>query len=312
MTAPAATAPPCTAALRVGGFRAESQAGLHISDHGLHVFGALAAGLESMLDAAEVENDRFRSRLAERFARELSRALSANRRDLGVVVDDAALLSVSGTLYFRRLRDVRFDNSSGLGSEGEKTQVSNVVDAHLILSDASGVVIAETTINLAGPEELRPVTGPKYQTPLAVWRAVEQLVQRRVRFDVPLAFAWSRDVRAGLRAAEHGKWSLAIEHWERATSATNASTRRAAHFDLSVAHELAGHYEEAEAHLIAAQEDPWAPVGFLSSSGGPDLEGQRTVPPTEFQTHLWRLRQRSIVERCPATVTRTSLPRAGC
>ncbi len=300
MTAPATAAPPCTPVLRVGMFRAESAAGLHISDKGFHALGVLISGAEFMLDGSRVESDRFRSHLAKRFTQELTKALFENSRDLKVVVDEAALLSVSGTLFYREQHDVRFESDKGLGSEGERTQVTKILDAHLVLSDASGAVVTEITVNLAGPEEPRPVTSPKYQTRLAVWRAVEQLVRRRVRFDVPLAFAWSRDVRAGLRAADEGKWGVALEHWERATAAASPSTRRAAHFNMFVAHELAGRYDDAKTHLMAAQDEYPAAVGFASTSSGADEAGQRMVPPTDFLTHLWRLEQHGVVERCTA------------
>src|SRR5690606_27146503 len=103
---------------------------------------------------------------------------------------------------------------------------------------------------------------------LDVWPVVEHLVRRRVRFQVPLAFAWSREVRAGLRAADTDNWDAVMTHWTRAASASNPTTRRAAHFNVFIAHELAGRLDEARAHLMASQQEYPAPVGYSSSSEG--------------------------------------------
>jgi hypothetical protein len=300
MTVSAVSAPPCTAALRVGEFEVESEAGLNISDQGFHPLGAAVAGLEYMVDARLIERGRFKKRISERFARELSQALANNARDLAAAQDSADLLSVHGTLLYREQHDVHFEGQTGIGSEDESTQVTKTLDAHLIVSDALGTVLAETTVTLSGPAAPNPITSPKYGAPLNVWRAVEQLVSRRVRFEIPLAFAWSSDVRGGLRAANQGDWETAMRRWTRATSTSNATTRRAAHFNLFVAHELAGRFEEARAHLRASEKELPAPVGYTSSTLGQEPEGRRVVTPDDFQSHLWRLDQHEIIERCAA------------
>jgi hypothetical protein len=303
MTVSAASAPPCTAALRVGEFNVESEAGLSITDEGFHPLAAAVAGLEYMVGARQIERGRFKKRISERFARELSQALANNARDLAASNDATDLLSVHGTLLYREQHDVRLEGQT-VGSVDERTQVTKILDAHLVISDALGAVFAETTVNLSGPEAPNTITSPKYGVPLNVWRAVEQLVSRRVRFEIPLAFAWSRDVRGGLRAADKGDWETAMRRWTRATSAENATTRRAAHFNLFVAHELAGRLDEARAHLMAAEKEQPAPVGF--STGYTGREGQRVVTPDDFQAHLWRLEQHEISKRCTAESMRAS------
>ena len=125
-------------------------------------------------------------------------------------------------------------------------------------------------------------------------------MRRRVRFEIPLAFAWSSDVRGGLRAADKGDWETAMRRWTRATSASNATTRRAAQFNLFVAHEVAGRLEEARAHLMASEKELPAPVGYTSRTLGQEPEGRRVVTPNDFQSHLWRLEQHEIIKRCAA------------
>lgn len=298
MTLTAASAPPCTAVVAVGDFQVESEAGLHIRDHGFHPVGALASGLEYMADASEVESERFRRRMAERFETAPRDALQANLRDLRLAQAPPEPLLVSGTLRYHEQHDVTFEAGTGIGSAGESERVTTVVDAHMRLTDAAGTVIGEATFDLTGPALPPPLTSPKYGAPLDVWRVVEQLVQRRVRFDVLLASAWSRDLRRGLHAVDDGDWSAAIRHWTRATASSSASTRRAAHFNLFVAHELAGQLDEARAQLAASEQELPAAVGFTLTRSGPDPEGQRTVTPNEFHTHRWRLEQRELIEQC--------------
>jgi hypothetical protein len=298
MTVTAASAPPCTPALVVGDFQVESEAGLHIRDQGFHPVGAAVAGLEYMAEASAVESDRFKRRMAERFETALRNALQANLRDLDLPQAPPAPLLLSGRLRYHEQHDVNFAAGTGIGSEGESKHVTRVVDAQLRVSDVAGAVVGETTLDLSGPALPPSLTTPKYGAPLDVWRVVEQLVRRRVRFDIVLASAWSRDLRRGLRAADDGDWPAAIRHWTRATASSSASTRRAAHFNLFVAHELAGQLDEARSQLAASERELPASVGFILSQMGPDPEGQRTLMPNDFDAHRWRLEQHQLIEQC--------------
>lgn len=299
MTVPAGSAPPCTGTLHVATFEVESSAGLHITDKGFHVVGAAVEGLHYMAEARVVESERFRRRLGERFTRELRDALVQNARDLGLPTDDLGSLSVSGKLIYHEQHDVRFDERSGLGTEGKSTRVLKTTRAHVVVSDSSsGTIVAEFDVDTSGASAPSPMTTPKYGTSPEVWRVVEHLVRRRVRFQVPLAFAWSREVRAGLRAASAGDWQAATQSWTRATSASNATTRRAAHFNLFVAYELAGQLDQARTHLMAAQQEYPAPVGYTSTSRGGEPEGHGLVTPNDFEAHHTRLAQRELIERC--------------
>jgi hypothetical protein len=253
-----------------------------------------------MISARLIAQDRFKQRISERFVRELSMALASNARDLVAANDTADLLSVHGSLFYREQHDVRFEGQTGAGSEDETAQLTKTLDAHLIISDALGVIIADATVPLSGPEARNTITSPKYGARLSVWRAVEHLVSRRVRFEVPLAFAWSREIRGGLRAADKGDWETAVRRWTRATLASNRSTRRAAHFNLFVAHEMAGRLDEARAQLLAAERELPAPVGYSAGHTGKEPEGRRIVTPNDFQAHRWRLAQHEIIKRCAA------------
>ena len=306
VTASAVAAPPCTGALQVGTFEVQTDAGLRVSDEGFHLLGIAFAGLEYSADTAPLKRERFKKRIAERFERELRRALASNARDLGVSESAGDALSVRGTLFYREQHDVKFKERSGFGAEGEGTRVTRSLDAHLVVSDALGAVVAETTVSLAGPSERVPQTSPKYGVPLDVWRAVEELVRRRVSIEVPLAFAWSREVRSGLRAAQRGDWETAMAKWTRATSDASATTRRAAHYNLFVAHERAGRIEEARAQLLAAEKERPAAIGYTVSQAGRDPEGHRVASPDDLQAHLWRLKQYETAKRCESGITPVS------
>jgi hypothetical protein len=294
MTMPAKAAPPCTATLRVEKFAADTAANLHITDHGFHPLGVAAASLEYAVKTNSGAQERLKRRIAERFEEQLRRALKANARELRVSSELPEQLVVSGKLVRDERHTVQFDDEK----EGETSSVTVATEAQLIVSDASGAVVAKIAVQLSGPSALEPVTDPKFDTPRDVWRAVEQLVRRRVRFKVLLAWAWSRDIRRGLRAADDGDWQTAIGHWTRATRSQSPTTRRAAHFDLFVAHELAGRLDQARRHLLASEQESPASVGSTSLSAGSDPEGERVLLPTQVQAHRWRLEQSEKAKTC--------------